>query len=164
MFMQKFGFVGQARTVDSAPVNISVPVTLEARLETRLEFWKIYFKGSTESLKSFLFGHIDRPDISVIPSAHNYYLDLLYNFGFIALLPLLYLLIVTLKRFFQIHRHHVFQYDLIALSGLVLFFVLIDNSLKVGFRQPYSGIIMFFLWGVLLSRLSDVTNNNKIDL
>ena len=44
--------------------------------------------------------------------------------------------------------------DLFWLLGAVAFFVLIDNFLKVGFRQPYPGILMFFLWGVLLTRLS----------
>jgi len=39
--------------------------------------------------------------------------------------------------------------------------VLIDNSLKVGFRQPYPGIIMFFLWGVLLNRL--LNSDEKVE-
>jgi hypothetical protein len=36
---------------------------------------------------------------------------------------------------------------------VVLFLILTDNSLKVGMRQPYPGILTFFFWGVLLSRL-----------
>jgi hypothetical protein len=44
--------------------------------------------------------------------------------------------------------------DLFWLLGAIGFFALVHNSLEVGFRQPYPGILMFFLWGVLLTRLS----------
>ena len=40
-----------------------------------------------------------------------------------------------------------------GLAAIVLFLVVIDNSLKVGLRQPYPGILTFFLWGLLLARL-----------
>jgi hypothetical protein len=45
--------------------------------------------------------------------------------------------------------------SLLGLALVVLFILFVDNSLKVGLRQPYPGIISFFLWGVLLSRLSN---------
>jgi len=35
-----------------------------------------------------------------------------------------------------------------------VFLVVIDNDLKVTFRQPYPGLFGFFLWGLLLSRLA----------
>jgi hypothetical protein len=37
---------------------------------------------------------------------------------------------------------------------ITIFLLLIDNSFKVGLRQPYPGIITFFLWGLLLSKLT----------
>ena len=40
--------------------------------------------------------------------------------------------------------------------------VIIDNSFKVGLRQPYPGIITFFLWGLLLSRLSPMPSGAPI--
>ena len=39
------------------------------------------------------------------------------------------------------------------LFGLVVFFLLVDNFLQVGMRQPYSGIVVFFLWRILLFKL-----------
>jgi|GEM_PF-5670418 hypothetical protein len=44
--------------------------------------------------------------------------------------------------------------QLFMLLIIVFFFIFIDNFLKVSFRQPYSGMVTFFLWGLLLSRLS----------
>jgi len=47
--------------------------------------------------------------------------------------------------------------DLLGLTGVVLFLLVIDNSLKVGLRQPYPGIITFFLWAVVLYRLAKIS-------
>jgi uncharacterized RDD family membrane protein YckC len=41
----------------------------------------------------------------------------------------------------------------LGLAIVVLIVLFVDNSLKVGLGQPYPGIISFFLWGILLSRL-----------
>ena len=35
---------------------------------------------------------------------------------------------------------------------------MIVNMLKVGMRQPYPGIITFFLWGLLLSHLQKASS------
>jgi len=40
---------------------------------------------------------------------------------------------------------------------IVGYFEFVDNSLKVGFRQPYPGMIMFFMWGVLLIQISTLS-------
>ena len=51
------------------------------------------------------------------------------------------------------------------LAALVAFFIFIDNFFKVGFSQPYPGMMMFFLWGVLLARLDsiDTASRQEID-
>ena len=54
--------------------------------------------------------------------------------------------------------------NLAMLAVLVGFFVFVDNSLKVSFRQPYPGMVMFFLWGLLLSRLEVFDGENKAGL
>lgn len=128
----------------------------------RLDYWHIYLSGITSDIKTFLFGNFERLDRVTFPSAHNYYIDLVYNFGIVSILPILYLIMKTIKLIYQyIKNNNKYDLDLIVLIGLVLFSIFIDNSLKVSFRQPYPGIIMFFLWGVLISRLSSV-NAGKI--
>lgn len=115
--------------------------------------WQYYWAGATESPRAFLLGHASRPERGNAPSAHNYYLDLLYTFGIFALAPIFYLLIHTLRQLRRVFKDGSAPPDTVALAVLVLFLVLVDNSFKVGLRQPYPGMITFFLWGVLLNRL-----------
>lgn len=146
----------------SSGIEQSVEQGTPRNLQARLRYWKFYTEGILESPRNFMFGHEQAPSRDRAPSAHNYYLDLVYNFGFISLLPFIFLIVHTLSKLYQRIRTTTIPLDLLGLAALVLFFVLIDNSLKVGFRQPYPGIIMFFLWGVLLNRLSNGSNQNEI--
>lgn len=128
---------------------------LPNNLTERFHYWRFYGEGIFESPKIFLFGHPARPDRNTYPSAHNYYLDLIYHFGIITSLPIIYLIFVTMRNCFRVMVKGKLTSELAMTMVLVGFFVFIDNSLKVGFRQPYSGMVMFFLWGVLLIKLSN---------
>lgn len=120
---------------------------------SRLFYWHAYAVGATSSLEAFLFGQASPLDRKHFPSAHNYWLDALYNFGIVALLPLLALMIVTFRMAWQ--RRSAFRSDP-ALAGCLLammYLVLGENMFKVGMRQPYPGVITMFIWGLLISRL-----------
>jgi hypothetical protein len=134
------------RPEQKLPANASQNLTNERQ----------YWKGIKEDPTSLFFGHAERPGREVAPSAHNYYLDLVYNFGIVALLPWLFLFFHSAKLAWTAIRRRTATTDLLWLLAAVAFFALVDNSLKVGFRQPFPGILMFFLWGVLLARLSTV--------
>lgn len=128
---------------EGAPVNL---------LE-RVEYWHYYVDGLLQGGWQLLVGHASPPDRSAYPSAHNYYLDLIYNFGLVGFIPLFlfigYTMCVVIKEWRSVWRDP----SLLGLAAVVLFLVLVDNFLKVGLRQPYPGILTFFLWGVLISRL-----------
>lgn len=127
---------------------------LPNNLKERFHYWVFYGRGVLESPKIFLFGHQVRPDRNKYPSAHNYYLDLMYQFGMMAMLPIIYLIYVTVRNCSRVIRARTLTPELAMLMVIVGFMVFADNSLKVSFRQPYSGMIAFFLWGVLLTSLS----------
>ncbi len=135
-------------------------VQMPRNLQHRFGYWYFYGNKVVESPEIFLFGRQTRPDRIKYPSAHNYYLDLVYHFGFMAILPFIYLVFVTMRKCWRIIHAGLLTPPLATLMLLVGFFVFVDNSLKVGFRQPYPGMIMFFLWGVLLSRLQEVKTSN----
>lgn len=126
---------------------------LPANVSRRLDDWVFYSQGITASVETSLFGHAKPLAREVSTSAHNYYLDLAYNYGVLALIPIFFLIAYTLAMLFK-HRKRILSSDgLLCLSALVLFLALIDSNLKVTLRQPYSGIVTFFLWGLLLTRL-----------
>jgi hypothetical protein len=123
-------------------------------LQNRLVLWEFYGKGVTKDTLSFLMGNTRLPDRSQYPSAHNYYLDFLYYFGFFPLIPLLVLIGGTLYGVYRNRKEIIATRELLGLTIVVLFLLLVDNMLKVGLRQPYPGIFTFFLWGILISKLS----------
>jgi len=119
----------------------------------RIDIWGFYFTQIISDKFVFLFGHSAPPDRNIFPSAHSYYLDLTYNFGAIPTLVIFGLIVITLVK---IRRNII---DILAsphifILAMIVIFLIIDNLLKVGFRQPYPGILSFFLWGVLLIRLN----------
>jgi MFS family permease len=152
----KFNFLNktslQDKSVPQQPDNTSPNV------REHMVYWKYYARQIATSPKAFFIGHGEALDRSSYPSAHNYYLDFVYNFGFIALVPILTILAYTCALTYR-HRRKIYLLPgMIGLCFVVLFLLLIDNSFKVGLRQPYPGIFTFFLWGLLLSRLLNLNS------
>lgn len=130
-----------AARVAGLPPNIAI----------RLGYWKHYTAGLLSSPGHFLFGRPVPPDRNRFPSAHNYYLDLAYNFGAVTLVPIVVLIGITAAGVWR-QRHVVVQNaPLFSLALGVAFLLLLDNQTRVGMRQPYPGIVAFFLWGVLMN-------------
>ncbi len=130
-----------------------------SNLVARINYWSDYSSQIFESKGSFLFGHPNQPDRKLYPSAHNYYLDFVYNFGFVAISPLFVLIFITIRRccFFILRYKHLLENNnsfLVMLIFIIIFVLLIDNMFKVSLRQPYSGIFTFFLWGFLIRNLT----------
>lgn len=121
--------------------------------DDRSEARRFYLAGALDSPRDFLLGHATRPDRSRYPSAHNYWLDTLYNLGMIALLPLIALLIVTGKMLWQKRNAFVTDPLLVGTTISAAYLILVEGMLNVGMRQPYPGTITFFIWGLLLARL-----------
>jgi len=170
MFPQKFAFLGaelgpkelQLRQEFTEGAELT-PAELQLREELaqtpvakRLHFWEYYAKSIVNGSNVFLFGHAERPDRSKSPSAHNYYLDFVYNFGALAFLPMGVAIGYTVLMAYRSQEKILVSPGLLGLTVVVLFLLLVDNSLKVGLRQPYPGIITFFLWGLLLTRIKSL--------
>lgn len=133
-------------------------------ISSRIYYWNYHMQKSMSGAKEFMFGNRHRPDRNKMPSAHNYYIDLLYNFGFLSLLPIIILIGFTIVGLYR-HRIRVLSSpEVLCLSYVVMFILLIDNSLKVGLRQPYSGIFTFFIWGIMLSKLNEFSRDRLTEL
>jgi len=131
-------------------------IKIPANTLIRMHYWHNYVVKIVSSPKILLIGNNEIPDRAEYPSAHNYYLDFIYHFGVIALFPVLALLTYTCTMIYRQRKKIFYSPGLTGLCCVTMFLLLIDNFLKVGLRQPYSGIFTFFLWGLLLSRLCDL--------
>lgn len=118
-----------------------------------LDNWTYYADQVVASLQSFVFGNKAPPARNVITSAHNYYLDVVYNFGVLGVVAIVTLIAVTMTRLYKERSRVMASPGVAALGMVVLFLLFPDNLFKVGMRQPYPGIATFFLWGLLLARM-----------
>lgn len=132
VYVQKF----KDLAAGNLPVNVA----------ERVNDWQRYGGWIAESRQTLLFGHEGPPPRTVITSAHNWYIDVAYNFGLIGVLPVLGLIVFTAWRI-SLGRQSV---EVWVVVGLLAFMVLVDSSFKVTLRQPYPGIFTYFLWGLLL--------------
>ena len=123
-------------------------------IQERLVYWQLYGRLATDDVKTFLIGSRRLQDREKNPSAHNYYLDFIYHFGLLSLAPLLVLIGATMIAVYRRRRAIVLAPELLGTVIVVLFLLFLDNMLKVGLRQPYPGIINFFLWGILITKRS----------
>ncbi|MAX53917.1 MAG: hypothetical protein CL537_00060 [Alcanivoracaceae bacterium] len=121
-----------------------------SNLASRVEMWGYYLDEVTATWKTVLFGVMED---SPYPSAHNYFLDYSYAFGLVGLLPVLCLIFLTAYWVLGRWRQVWASQELLALVGVLACLVLVDNMLKVGLRQPYSGILTFYLWGLLIVKM-----------
>lgn len=133
--------------------DFSIDIRNSRSISERIPTWKFYVEGTVKDIKTFFVGNAQRPDRNKYPSAHNYYLDFLYNFGFLSLIPLICLIGITIHGVCRMRKEISSSPKLIGLVIVVFFILFVDNFLKVGLRQPYPGIFSFFLWGILLSEL-----------
>lgn len=136
-------YLGKFQTLAEGKIPINI--------EERLGDWKMYGSWIIEDQRSLLFGHVSPPAREVRTSPHNWYLDLIYNFGLVSLLPLLALIGYT--TYLLCRSFGSLSEEVIWLACIVAFLVLVDSNFKVTLRQPYPGIFAYFLWGLLLSRL-----------
>ena len=134
---------------------------LPINLQSRFADWTLYAKGIDENNRTLLFGHSESPPRELKTSAHNLYLDLAYNFGLISLLPLVGLIVFTVNLLWRQRKS--LTAETWCLTGLVAFMIIVDNNFKVTLRQPYPGIFVFFLWGLLISRLRSVQMSRSSD-
>lgn len=135
------------------------PHAMLSMLESRVDYqsrWMFYLDGMTEDWTTAILGHTKSPDRSLYPSALNYYFDFAYNFGLLGLFPLMLLVLYTILVLFKNLRYFWSEGAYMGLGAIVILMLSMDSAFKVGLRQPYSGVIMFFFWGLLLALITSL--------
>lgn len=137
----------------ASPKAEEVVFSTPRNLTERAIYLTFYMEEIVQNSSSILLGHLEPPDRSSYPSAHNYYLDFIYNFGALAIIPLLGLAGFTVYSVIRNFPKIFTSSKTLGIAGVVLFLLFADNMFKVGMRQPHPGLMTFYLWGVLLAFL-----------
>jgi hypothetical protein len=156
--LQRYGIVKINQLPDHADM---IPILDKyLSISFRSYYWKYHIEKSMSGAKVFMFGSSQRTDRQTMHSAHNYYIDLLYNFGFISLLPMIVIIGLTIVWLYRYRIRVILSSEIFCLAFVVMFLLLINNSLSVGLRQPYPGVFTFFIWGILLSKLEKMKSGH----
>lgn len=135
--------------------KMEINLNLNEILVNRTHWYNTYFVEITFSIQNLLFGSNINNELYINTSGvYNYYLDFVYNFGLASIIPLIILMFLTIKKTYVLRK--TFKSDLQnATIFLILIIVLfVDSFLKVSLKQPYIGIIIFFIWGIYFSNLT----------
>lgn len=124
--------------------------------------WKHHLDKISSTERGWAFGETDRVERTYLKNAQNYYLDFAVNFGIPSVVPMLVLIGFTACRIFQRRREVLASAPVFGLVIVVGYLLVCSNSVAVGLRQPYPGIFTFFLWGVLLTRLSAMDSGSRV--
>ena len=147
----------------SENTNISF---LPVNAKIRMIYWEYYLKEIFNDKRILFLGSYKDNNTQYGP--HNYYLELIYSYGVFSLLPILILILYSIYLF----KLLLYQFKKInsrdRLFCLTLFFCLffylfIDNNFKVSLKQPYSGIFIFFLWGVFISKINFINKRISVN-
>jgi O-antigen ligase len=149
----KFGPVNTSSQQGPAGESQNSGSMVPQNLTERYKIWGYYLDNISNNPGILIFGASRPPERSVVASAHNYFLDFIYNFGLIAIMPVLIIIGFTVWQIYIQRKRLLYFPYLSGLCFVVIFLIIADNGLKVSLRQPYTGIFTFFLWGLLFGSL-----------
>ena len=117
-----------------------------------------FFLEISHSFEHFLFGsNISNKLYISEKGTFNFYLDYIYNFGLISLIPILTLIYYTIKTSYKFRKKIFKNFQNHILFFLFIFIIFIDS--RTGLKQPFIGIVYYFIWGIYLSK---IRNNIKM--
>jgi O-antigen ligase len=149
--LQHFNLMKNA-DLETGPVSMITKV--QYGWDQKSAGWQNHLETIQKHPQTFLVGHSNISERGNAASPHNYYLDFIYNFGLVGLLPILALIVFTAYRTWTQYRQVICKANLLYPLLSIIFLLLIENIFYMGLKQPYPGILSFFLWGVYLSRLN----------
>lgn len=120
-------------------VNLELPDSFTLRVH----IFDTYIKDILEKNLLFLGSRSFELD-KKYNGAHNLFIDSIYKFGILLAIPFFYLFIFI---FFSIIK----ETDPQKKNILIIYFIflLIENFFKVSLKQPYSGIISYYIFAIL---------------
>ncbi|MGP1717934.1 MAG: hypothetical protein ACTS9Y_12215 [Methylophilus sp.] len=141
------------KNVDLAAGPVSMITKVQYGWDQKSDGWGSHLEAIYQHPQTFLVGHSHISARGSAASPHNYYLDFIYNFGVVGLLPLFALIVFTVYKTWTEYRQVICNSHLLYPLLSIVFLLFIENTFYMGLKQPYPGILSFFLWGIYLSRI-----------
>ena len=140
-------------------VDIATGSRFDDDVINTISAWKFYTENIFNSVGPLLFGHFSALANLKFSSGYNYYLDLIFNFGLISFIPIAAMVLYTIRVAYLARCHIMINPALLGNLLTLIFLLVIDNSVQVSMRQPYSGVFIFFIWGLFLARIKNINLN-----
>lgn len=121
-------------------LNFNMPESIRLRFH----IFNTYIRDIAEN-NTFFFGSRSLDLDEEYNGAHNLFIDSVYKFGFLLFIPFFYLFISI---FLLIIKEVNPKKKKILIFFLL--FILLENFFKVSLKQPYSGIISYYIFAILL--------------
>ena len=135
--------------------EIHLTFNLNEFLINRSYWYNIYFTEIISSPYNLLFGsNINNELYKNTSGIYNYYLDFIYNFGLVSLIPLIILMFLTIRKTLVLKNTFILDPQNASKFFILILILFLDSFLKVSLKQPYIGIIIFFIWGIYYSNLN----------
>lgn len=126
---------------------------LHAPQDVRNEQWQFFANAIINTPQILLTGSDVPLDRYLHPSAYNYWLDVIYRLGVLPLIPLITLLVFIMRKVWE-QRLIILKSPLCIGTTFIIFNIFfIESMFGAGLRQPYSGLISFFILGCLIAQL-----------
>tara|TARA_B100000963_G_scaffold227335_1_gene198276 strand:+ start:8875 stop:9801 length:927 start_codon:yes stop_codon:yes gene_type:complete len=125
-------------------LNFKIP----ANITLRIEIFKKYFHTISNNKRILFLGDKKGELDKKFKSSHNLILDIIYKFGLILVIPYLCLFFAIV---FKLSNFKNKTNDFMSFL-ILLVVILIENFFKVSLKQPYPGIISFYLIGYYLKK------------
>lgn len=120
-------------------LNLKVP----QNIILRLEIYQKYLVNFDQ--KKLFFGNKEYSLDKSYSSAHNIIIDAVYKFGILLAIPFLYLFFFIFYKFFS--EQNIYKKKLLL---FLIFFLFLENMFKVSLKQPYPGLISYYIIGLIL--------------
>ena len=122
-------------------INEILKLKVPNNVELRLIIFKSYIDELQSNPKIYLAGSQNYKLDKKYNSAHNFLLDIIYKFGVFLTIPYFYFIFLAIKKIMDEVDPEI-KYSLF----FIILFIILENSIKVPLKQPYSGIlILYFL-------------------
>ena len=119
-----------------------------ANIALRIKIFKKYFHTISNNKRILFLGDKNGELDKKFKSSHNLILDIIYKFGLILVIPYLCLFSAIV---FKLSNFKNKTNDFMSFL-ILLVVILIENFFKVSLKQPYPGIISFYLIGYYLKK------------